>query len=106
MKLDRNENADGHGKYALINVRLLYQPGMPMEVLAAIQLLADKGVLEWGAVGTENEFFPIKLKDRHAAAALRGYAASINGADPEFAKEVLDLADRAGPNSPWCKDPD
>lgn len=86
MKMDRNVNKNGKGKYALLNLR--------------------KDKIEWGYVGAEDEFFVIKLKDKHAKAALIAYALSIKDEDEEFAKEVLILASRAGEYSQFCKSPD
>ena len=86
MKLDRNENPDGKGKYALLNLR------------------TDR--IEWGWMGTHDEFFVIKLRDKHAPAALKAYAESIIHDDQEFAEEVMELAMRAGTNNPYCKEPD
>lgn len=86
MNMDRNINPNGKGKYALLNLR--------------------KNTVEWGCVGAENEFFLIKLKDRHAKPALEAYAKSIEATDPQFAAEVRKLAARAGVNSPYCKEPD
>jgi hypothetical protein len=87
LKLDRNVNLDGKGKYALLNLR------------------TDR--VEWGAVGEPDEFFVIKMKDRCAEAALRSYAdeAELVGMG-EWAKEVRELAARSGPNHPLCKLPD
>lgn len=87
MKLDRNLTPDGRGKYRLWNER---------------NQAWDDDCAPHGP----DEFFVIKLKDRHAAIALRAYAASVADFDPEFAAEISDLADRAGPNSPFCKEPD
>lgn len=57
----------------------------------------------WG----RNEFFVVMLKDRHARAALAAYATDAAAAgDREYAGEVMALADRAGPSSPFCKAPD
>ncbi len=111
MKLDRNINADGGGKYAVINMRKLRDlhdddGQLPPEVIAALRELANCGALEWGAVGSEDEFFLIKLKDRHALPALTAYAESIATTDHEFACEVYELANRSGAGSPFCKDPD
>ena len=86
MKLDRNENPNGKGKYALLNLRT--------------------NKIEWGFVGDPDEFFVVKLKDKHAKAALEAYADSIIHDDPEFAEEVMELAMRAGADSPYCKAPD
>lgn len=86
MKLDRNINSDGLGKYELRNLR------------------SGKIVDDCGP-GEEHEFFVIMLKDRHAAAALHAYARSIEGHDPEFTEEVLSLAARSGLGSTYCQDP-
>ena len=84
MRLDRNVNNDGKGKYALINLRT--------------------NKVEWGE-NLEDEFFVIKLKDKHAAAALRAYADSVYRDDEEFAKEIHILADKAHKH-PLKKAPD
>ncbi len=86
MKLDRNENHDGTGKYALLNLRT--------------------NQIQWGRPNEDDEFFVIKLKDRHSLPALIAYADSIRGVDPEFAGEVDQLAARSGCNNLFCKDPD
>jgi hypothetical protein len=75
MKLDRNINASGLGKYAIINLRT--------------------NRVERGWKGSPEEFFVIKLKDLGAAAALHAYAASINDYDPELAEQVSVLAVRS-----------
>lgn len=113
MKMYRNLNEDGCGKYAVINLRKLNElcPGGTFDrwtpgVEAAIKTLEDVGALEWGAVGSPDEFFLIKLKDAHAQAALLGYADSINYVDKEFAAEVYELASRSGHAHPLCKQPD
>ena len=56
MKLDRNINPDGSGKYALINLR------------------TQK--IEWGNTPA-TEFFVIKIKDRFAEQAFHGYIKAI-----------------------------
>lgn len=56
MKLDRNINPDGRGKYALINMRT--------------------NKVEYGPPQSA-QFFVIKYTDRFAAGALRGYSKSI-----------------------------
>jgi hypothetical protein len=108
MKMDRNITANGTGKYAIVNMRKLRALAGPTRQQAKAMLdgLAAIGVIEWGAVGQEDEFFLVKLKDRHSRDALYAYANSINSSDPEFAAEVLDMAARSGTSSPWCKEPD
>ena len=76
MRLDRNVNANGMGKYAILNLRT--------------------NTIEWGRTGEADEFFVIKLRDCHAPAALNAYAADIEFVDPEFAEEVREMARRSG----------
>ena len=114
MKMDRNINDDGLGKYAIINLRKLneicgrqgtferWTPG----VAEALKTLEAVGALEWGCTGSPDEFFLIKLKDRNAMHALMAYHASIYADDPEFAEEVRQLALRSGTFHPLCKRPD
>jgi hypothetical protein len=114
MKLDRNINDNKRGKYALLKLRRLDEftgPDDPFQHVApkiadAIKTLEGAGILDWGRAGTEGEFFVLRLKDRYAAEALEGYANEAGKDDPEYADEVRELADRAGPKSPWCKTPD
>ena len=115
MKMDRNINSDGTGKYAVINMRKLkercghvetFQRWTPA-VEQALKTLQDEGVLEWGRIGDPDEFFLIKLKDANAEHALLAYAdqAQYNG-DAQWAEEVINLAERSGANNPLCKTPD
>ena len=114
MRMDRNENADGCGKYAVVNLRRLNalcgvgetSRRWPPDIVAAMRTLEKAGVLEWGAVGQPDEFFLVKLKDKHAQAALGAYAWSVSADDPEFGREVAALASRSGPGHPLCKAPD
>lgn len=108
MKLDRNVNSDGQGKYALVNLRKLdwMTPSDQQSTGLLFSVLERRGLLEYGRIGGSDEFFVIKLRDRHARPALAAYADSIRGTDPEFAAEVDEMADRAGTLSPYCKDPD
>lgn len=86
MQLVRNLHPDGLGKYKVVN-------NVTGKVLQSTP-------------GSADEFFVIKLSDPNAEAALRAYANSVRGRDAQFAAEVDDLADRAGKNSPFCKEPD
>ena len=108
MRMDRNINANGTGKYAIVSMRRLRALTGPPKQQAKAMLdgLDAMGLIEWGAVGEEDEFFLIKLKDRHARAALLAYEKSIEPTDPEFALEVATMAARAGKLSPFCKEPD
>lgn len=106
MKLDRDINADGKGKYALINLRKL--PGARIDTAQdlAAAILANPEAVEFGRIGGPDEFWVIKLKDRHAQEALTAYAVSASADDLEYAVAVEQLASRAGPDSPFCKKPD
>lgn len=112
MKLDRNLNANGMGKYALLKLRKLEEMRsgtfgeLPPSVTAAIKLLEREGILDWGDA-PETEFFVIRLKDKYARGPLCEYAtaAEMDG-EWEYGKEVRELASRAGPAHPNCKRPD
>lgn len=109
MKMDRNINNDGTGKYAVVNLRrVLALEGTDdhKEARIALEALERIGVLEWGRVGEPDEFFLVKLKDLFAPGALRGYAAMASGVDPEWAGEVREMISRAGIDSPFCQHPD
>lgn len=113
MKLDRNiPGNEGRGKYALLRLRKLssYEPDGAFAtnpVMDAIALLEREGLIDWGNLGSESEFFVMRLKDRHAEAGLAGYGADAwRHGDREWAKEVWEMADRAGPNHPACQLPD
>lgn len=113
MKLDRNiEENQGEGKYAIINLRRAraIRDGENKEdkttLAEGMEALESLGLIEWGEPGSEDEFFVIKLKDRSAAAGLRGYAIDARNYDPEWYREVSAMADRAGPHSPYMKTSD
>lgn len=125
MKLDRNINGTGRGKYGLIKTRAIgelkaladrnapnaataqLRMNMYVKALSAIAALEELGVIEWGEPGTEGEFFVIKLRDRCAQRALETYAAvAFNEVGREYSDDVLALADRSGIRSPFCKKPD
>lgn len=106
MKLDRNINADGRGKYAIVNQRrLLYlEAGKDFSATSSVSALAEKGVVDFGDT-PETEFFLIRLKDKYAAPALAAYALAAFRDDPEYGLEVLNLAKRAAEH-PMQKSPD
>lgn len=109
MKMDRNINTNGRGKYALLLLRqlALCAGGSTFDnkIEQAVKTLDEAGLIDWGIVGTETEFFVTRLKDRNAAPSLRAYAHSAAETDPEWAFEVEAMADRAEV-SPWKKNPD
>ncbi len=105
MKLRINLTNDGAGKYALIRLDKIGSD--------PFKYADDNGVLhipleyvEWGNVDDKDEFFLVKLKDRHSFPAIKAYADSIENGDPGFAEEVREMLKRSGMNSRWCKDPD
>jgi hypothetical protein len=108
MKLDRNINPSGKGKYAVINLRKIpTTPTTPQELATAI--LANPESVEFGAMGSPDEFWLIKLKDRYATPALMGYAMGIafdDEGDPEYQAEVIEMGKRSGTMHPLCKRPD
>lgn len=107
MKMDRNLNGDGLGKYAVINLRNLKRYMNVPEVKEALEVLKAADALEWGRTGEPDEFFLIKLKDINAEHALVAYADQANhNGDKEFAGEVYELARRSGRHNPHCKHPD
>lgn len=112
MKLDRNENGNGRGKYALLLLRKLadFESGTFRElapnIASAIETLDKAGLIDWGIVGTESEFFVIKLKDHNATESLHAYAAKAYAhGEEEWSAEVREMARRAAA-SPWKKRPD
>jgi hypothetical protein len=105
MRLDRT--AKGHGKYAVINMRRLETIRAIPGVAAALETLDAFGAINYGGVGTEHEFFVLMLKDRFAYPALDGYVVAANFAgEKEYAQDIVDLRDRSGSRSQWCKTPD
>ena len=116
MKLDREINEDGKGKYALIQLRKVEVGSRCWKML---EELHAEGVLEWGCVGDPDEFFVIKLRDRYADSGICGYRQAVqkeagrNANDDakfkdltEYARALLDLEGRAGMLSEFFKDPD
>ena len=115
MKLDRNTNGDGKGKYALVRLRDIQPDG---EAFGLLRRLDELGHLDWGIVGQPDEFFVVKLRDRFAPGAIKGYADAVMEAarketDPvkekDFAQwgiQVIGMNSRAGDLSPFCKTPD
>lgn len=100
MKLDRNTNTNRLGKYALLKLReLAMEEKWVPEIYEAVDMLVDNEIVDFGNT-QDTEFFVIRLKDKHAAAALEAYAISAQSEDPEFSQEVMELAKmaRAHPN--------
>jgi hypothetical protein len=115
MKLDRNINGTGKGKYALVRLRGIEDGS---EAAMLLMRLAKLGHVDWGEVGGRDEFFVVKLRDKYAPAAIKGYSdAAADDARKEldearsrdkfqWAIQVQGLGDRAGILSPFCREPD
>lgn len=93
MKLDRNTNDNGRGKYALIKLREVNTAAHNKANDALNDLIAT-GVVDFGS-DPETEFFVIRLKDRSAYSALKAYAAAARTYDLEWAKEIDALAEKS-----------
>ena len=115
MKLDRNINADGRGKYALVKLRRVTEVEKQFgkadgsagaAVWNALGVLQSYGIIDWGDQEAP-EFMLIRLKDAYAAGALKAYAlAAIDDEQVEYGNEVMEMAKRSGANHPNCKKPD
>lgn len=108
MKLDRNINEDGLGKYALVllrNYRAMPEGEAKSECTRAIDTLVEHDVLDLGGIGAESDFFVLRFRDVGAAIALGAYASCFRQTDPEWADEVQKLAETAY-NHPNKKQPD
>lgn len=114
MRLDRNINANGRGKYALLKLRMLddfTDPSDPFQEVAksiadAIATLDRAGILDWGNT-PESEFFVMRLKDRYSRCALHTYAEEAHrDGQAEYAAEINEMALRSGVHNLHCKRPD
>ncbi len=94
MKLDRNINPDGKGKYALVKLRVAGVGGV-----VKLDDGTECGVIPLAAIDygdtPETEFFVIRLKDKYAASALLQYAKDAGLDDPEYASEIMRLAEKS-----------
>ena len=104
MRLDRNIKDETCGKYALLKLRQIPRP-VPDDIVAALATLTRAGILDWGNK-LDTEFFLIRLKDCYAEHALTAYALAARKDDSEYARDVANLAQRAGRRNPHCKRPD
>lgn len=97
MKLDRNINPDGKGKYALVKLRDIGFPFAAQNGCALIPFHA----IDFGTGTDPNcedpgaDFFVIRIKDKYAPAALIAYAAAASADDPEYAAEIHALSEKA-----------
>jgi hypothetical protein len=99
MRLDRNLNPDGKGKYALIKLRVA-EPVVIESAFAQsgyqkpLRYELDADAVDFGDT-PETDFFVIRLQDKYAAAALRAYAMEAGNDDPEYAADIFELVERA-----------
>lgn len=89
MKLDRNTNRGGRGKYALVNMRKLIplldkEPPVGGSVasieaatVSAFELLVAQGIITLGNESPGEQFFVMKYKDKFTAKALFAYADAV-----------------------------
>lgn len=79
MKLDRNTNPDGRGKYALLLLRNLAaaSPSVKREIEDAFKVLSEHGLLDFGDQPGQ-QFFVIRHKDKFAAKAFYAYAEAVH----------------------------
>lgn len=101
MRLTRNTTSDGRCKYALVRLdKIRAAQEQDPTVQAALKLLENRGLLEYGEKGSEEEAFTIKLKDRFAADALQAYASKVRQSTSteewrEYADEIDEIAVRS-----------
>jgi hypothetical protein len=93
MRLDRNINANGLGKYALIKLRSSGEL-TPALLEDGAKFVIDPDHVDFGD-SPDSDFFVIRIKDKCALPALRAYAEAAMDDDPEFAMEVLALAEKS-----------
>lgn len=104
MKLDRNVNPDGKGKYALIQLRVDHPVYHTQPMADGRIIRIHPSAVDYGD-NPDTAFFVIRLKDKYAAAALRAYAKEARQDDAEYANEIDELADIAE-SHPSKKRPD
>ena len=95
MKMDRDINKDGKGKYALVKLREI-SCELPTKKALADAISNNPHCLDFGEHGEDSEFFIIRLKDKYAPKALAAYArsAELDG-NIEWARSVFNMAQRS-----------
>lgn len=97
MKLDRNTNRGGRGKYALVNMRKLIPVMDKVEawdsekkrtlndptddelvIASSFAALVNRGIITLGNESPGDQFFVLKYKDRFTAPALHAYAIAVS----------------------------
>lgn len=96
MKLDRNLNWNGRGKYALIKLRNCALDAGILSQAKSENLMVTVAPQDIDLGDTEDsDFFVIRLKDKYAYEALKAYAYAAAADESEYANEVLELAEKA-----------
>ncbi len=100
MRLVRNTQPDGIGRFAIIRIDMLTPLEREILILEtkkqdAYTINIRPEVIELSPPTSEEECFVIKLKDINAPAALHAYADECEKTDPEFALDIRELASRA-----------
>ena len=111
MKLDRNTNRGGRGKYALVNMRQMIplldrgedhnleandvQHLKDQMAIHAFNLLVERGIITLGNETPGDQFFVMKYKDKFTHEGLLAYAeaASVE-AGKSGSYELLDYANQ------------
>lgn len=83
MKLDRNIDPHGRGKYALVKMRKLNPilnstilDERSLRIAEAFALLSKEGMIHFGDESPSDQFFVMKYKDKFTHHALSAYAAA------------------------------
>lgn len=101
MKLDRNKNPDGRGKYALVQMRELGPDECELLRTRAgddeKMITLPASAFRTGAESPGDMFFVLKYKDQFAAAALRAYARAVREEVAHLL--ILDANDPNGPSA-------
>jgi hypothetical protein len=102
-RLVRETSPDGKGKYALVRLdqidKAIRKGASLNRVEDAVSTLYREGLLEYGEKGSDDEFFVLKLKDPHAAFAIRAYAVSLHAkckpGEKHLVKDIFRVAERS-----------
>lgn len=96
MKLDRNINEGGKGKYALIKLRDVDWELHEGKKVLARDVDLNPDCIDLGD-SNDSEFFVIRLKDKYAEPALRAYAKAVHEAEgnTDWSREIKRLANKA-----------
>ena len=102
MRLDRNINPNGRGKYALIKLRKVALSSASIKTHRAFFVKPCAPFIEVPAAAVDfgdtpdSDFFVIRLRDKYAQPALEAYAMAARAdGEQEYANEVAVLAIRA-----------